>query len=182
MKIKLPKDVIFLKLMRISVTQLCLAILFVGLSYAKDSFSQEMLEKRITLRVEEKSIKSILTQIENETNLKFVYSPAAIDAQRKVSINVQNQSLKETFDAFFLPLRIKYRLSGKKIVLSTQTNSTSLIENKAFNSNLSIENNFLDFIVKGTVTDEKGEGLPSVSVSVKASVKDCKYTREDLVW
>jgi TonB-dependent starch-binding outer membrane protein SusC len=169
MKIKLPKDVIFLKLMRISVTQLCLAILFVGLSYAKDSFSQEMLEKRITLRVEEKSIKSILTQIENETNLKFVYSPAAIDAQRKVSINVQNQSLKETFDAFFLPLRIKYRLSGKKIVLSTQTNSTSLIENKAFNSNLSIENNFLDFIVKGTVTDEKGEGLPSVSVSVKGT-------------
>jgi TonB-dependent starch-binding outer membrane protein SusC len=169
MKIKLQKDGIFLKLMRISLTQLFMAMCFVGLSYANDSFAQEMLEKRITLRAEEKTIKNILTQIETETNLKFVYSPAAINAQRTVSINVQNQSLKDIFDNFFAPLQIKYRVSGKKIVLSSQPPSPTLIENKALNANFSSENNTIDLTVKGVVTDQEGVGLPSVSVGVKGT-------------
>lgn len=171
MKIKLQKDGIFLKLMRISVTQLCLAILFMGLAYAKNSIAQEMLEKRISLKAEEKTIKSILNQIENETNVKFVYSPAAIAAQRTVSINVQNQSLKDIFDTFFSPLKIKYRLSGKKVILSLQTNTTNLIENKKLNIGFSNENSILDLTVKGVVTDEKGDKLPGVSIGVKGTTR-----------
>ena len=107
MKKRLQTDGIFLKIMRISITQLFLAMMCVGLTYAKDSYAQELLDKRITLRAEEKTIKTILLQIESETSIKFVYSPAAIDAQRKVSINAQNQSLKDLFDTFFSPLHNK---------------------------------------------------------------------------
>ena len=167
MEIQLQKNVIFFKLMRISITQLFLAMLLAGLSYANDSFAQELLEKKITIRVEEKSIKNILIQIENEADLKFVYSPTAISAERIVSLNVQNQSLKSVFDSFFMPLKIKYRLSGKKIVLSLQPNTDILVENKGLNANF--ENSSLDFMVKGVVTDEKGEKLPSVSITVKGT-------------
>ena len=171
MKKKLQTDGIFLKIMRISITQLFLAVMCVGLSYAKDSYAQELLDKRITLRAEEKTIKTILAQIESESNIKFVYSPAAIDAQRKVSINAQNQSLKELFDTFFSPLRIKYRLTGKKIVLSLQNENTGLLELKPeiFQSE-DIHKVSEDLVVSGKVTDnDKGEELPGVSISIKGT-------------
>ena len=169
MNVLLQKDEIFLKLMRITITQLFLAMLFVGLSYANDSSAQELLEKRISLRSEDKSIKDILTLIKNETDIKFVYSSTAINAERVVSINVQNQPLKTVFDAFFSPLQIKYRLSGKKIVLSPQVSSPPLIENKSLNANFSSEGNTVDITIRGVVTDSDGEVLPGVNIGVKGT-------------
>lgn len=171
MKKRLQTYGIFLKIMRISITQLFLAVMCVGLSYAKDSFAQELLDKRITLRAEEKTIKTILTQIESETSIKFVYSPAAIDAKRKVSINAQNQSLKDLFDTFFSPLRIKYRLAGKKIVLSLEQHTSSSLNNNVLETDIFLPATSIDFGIKGVVSDEKGERLPGVSVSIKGTTK-----------
>lgn len=170
MKIQLQKDGIFLKLMRISITQLCLAIFCVGLSYAKDLHAQELLEKRISVRAEAKTIKNILSQIEGEINFKFVYSPAAIEAQRTVSINVQNQSVKQIFDSFFLPLNIKFRIVGNKIILSYQSETKSSIENKtSLLPNVESQKALADITVSGKVADEKGETLPGVSVILKGT-------------
>lgn len=170
MKIQLQKDRIFLKLMRISITQLCFAILFVGLSYAKDSSAQELLEKRISLRADDKSIKNILSQIEGEVNFKFVYSPAAIEAQRTVSINVQNQTVKQVFDSFFLPLNIKYRVLGNKIILSYQPETKGTSDAKSsLLPNVESQKALADISISGKVSDEKGETLPGVSVTLKGT-------------
>lgn len=170
MKRKLQNGEFFLKIMRISVIQICLAILFVGLTYAKDLHAQELLDKQISLRVEEKSIKTVLTQIENETKVSFVYSPAAINADRKVSINAQNQTLKEVLDAFFSPLHIKYRLLGNRIILSYQNDGKVLLEPKQ-NLLPNVENQkaIADITVTGKITDEKGETLPGVSITIKGT-------------
>lgn len=171
MKIQLQKDGIFLKLMRISITQLCLALLCVGLSYAKDSYAQELLEKRITLRAEEKSIKTILSKIESESNLKFVYSPEAIKANRITSINAQNQSLKDVLDSFLEPLQIKYRLSGNKIVLRHHKSEKKVSEaNFIIQSPEGTLNADITITGKVLALDNK-EGLPGVSVLIKGTQK-----------
>lgn len=171
MKIQLQKDGIFLKLMRISITQLCLALLCVGLSYAKGSYAQELLEKRITLRAEEKSIKTILSKIESESNLKFVYSPASIKADRIVSINVQNKILKDVLENLFVPLEISYRVSGEKVILRYEKREKGLgvmPQNIEKQTNLNVE----EVVIKGrVVSGEKKDGVPGVSVLIKGTNK-----------
>jgi TonB-linked SusC/RagA family outer membrane protein len=165
MKKKLHWNRIFLKIMRISFTQMCMCLLFLSITYAKSLSAQELLEKRISLKVDQKSIKSVLAEIENEVQVKFVYSPAAIEASRKVSVNAQNKTLKEVLDNFFNPLQIKYRLSGKKIVLSFQKSDLVISETKN-----SAEKNLYsaeDITVNGTVSDQNGEFLPGVSIVLK---------------
>ena len=173
MKKKLHRNGLFLKIMRISITQMCMSLLFLSITYAKSLSAQELLDKRISLKVDQKSIKAVLTQIESEVQVKFVYSPAAIEASRKVSLNAQNKTLKEVLDNFFNPLQIKYRLSGKKIVLSYQK-----VEGKVADISLPEEsfktenfNPIENIVVKGIVTDNLGETIPGVSISIKGTIK-----------
>lgn len=168
MKKKLQWNGVFLKIMRISITQICLAVMFIGISYAKDLSAQEFLEKRLSLKAEEKTIKTVLSEIESEVKVKFVYSPTAIEANRKVSVNVSNKTLKEVLDSFLDPLQIKYRLTGNKIILRYQKNEkkVSLITNQnTYSSPLFVAKN-----ISGKVSDaDNGGGLPGVSVSIKGT-------------
>ncbi|NBA86841.1 SusC/RagA family TonB-linked outer membrane protein [Emticicia sp. CRIBPO] len=169
MKIKLQKNGIFLKIMRISVAQIFLTLLCVGMAYAKDLSAQEVLEKRISIKTGEKTLKSVLAEIETEANLKFVYSSTAIGADRKVSLTVQNKTLKDLLDNFFDPLHIKYRLAGKKIILRYQKEEKKLSENIERTSG-SILVSIAGITIKGKVTDaENGGGLPGVSVVIKGT-------------
>ncbi len=138
------------------------------MTYAKKLPAQELLEKKITVRMEDKSIKTILNQIESESKVQFVYSSSAIEANRKTSINLQNQSLKVALDMFLSPLQINYRVTGNKIILSYQPPIPPSEEKNNENKN---EASIDDNIVKGTVTDSKGQTLPGVSVVIKGSTK-----------
>lgn len=169
MKKKLQRNGLFLKIMRISITQIFMSILFLGITYAKDLSAQELLDKRISLQVEQKSIKAVLTEIESEVQVKFVYSPTAIESGRKVSFNAQNKTLKEVLDIFFNPLQIKYRLSGKKIVLSYQKVEAIIVEpSSSIDKTIFINE---DLIINGSVSDQNGETLPGVSIVLKGTTR-----------
>ncbi len=171
MKKRLPKNEVLLKIMRISLTQLFFAVLFISISYAKNTHAQELLKKRISVQLEDQSIKAILSKLENEANLKFIYSPAAIDAGRKSSVAVADKSLKEILDMFLSPLHIKYRLSGNRIILS----SAAALKTGGGNKELPDKQDIIAeqpaaIQVEGTVKDsESGEPLPGVSVILKGS-------------
>ena len=151
------------KIMKLSLMQLFLAVLFVGISYATDTHAQELLEKRISLRVQDQSVRAILSKIETEANVKFMYSPKAIQAQRRTSLQVNNQPLQEVLLLLLKPLDIKYRVVGSRIVLSQQT-ALNIEDQPLPNTLLNT-----DQTVTGTVTDENGEGLPGVSILVKGT-------------
>lgn len=167
---KLLKNDSFLKLMGVSLSPLFLLMICVGLASAKGAKAQDLLEKRISVRLQDKSIKTILSQIEFEANLKFVYSSTAIEVQQRASVNVENQPLKEVLDAFFKPLQINYRLSGSIIILNKNQPSES--PNGKKSSTLRSESELADIVIKGKVTDaENGEPIPGVNVSVKGTTR-----------
>lgn len=151
------------KIMKLSFMQLFLAVVFVGISYANDTHAQELLEKRISLRIQDQSVKAILSKIETEANVKFMYSPKAIQSQRRTSLQVNNQPLQEVLLLLLKPLDIKYRVVGSRIVLSQQTALN--IEDQPLSTPLLNT----DQTITGTVTDERGSGLPGVSILVKGT-------------
>jgi len=157
----------WLRLMRFSLTQSLIMWLIMGISYAHESTAQEYLNRRLSVQAENREIKKILTDIEKETDVQFVYSSNVIEGSKKISIQATNATLEEVLNKLLTPLKVRYELSGRKIILSASAlpgpNSSLLIPGNPTES-LSPKKD-----LTGKVTDEKGAALPGVNVIVKGT-------------
>ena len=152
--------------MRLTIAQLFLAGMLVSVSYATSVSGQEILEKKISLRLENKSLKSIISSIEAQTNASFMYSPRATRADRVTSIDVRDKPLRDVLTTLFAPMNLNYRLVGEKIVLS----KTSIpLPASEITEKSPTQAEFLDRTISGTVNDDTGERLPGVSIVVKGT-------------
>lgn len=167
MKKKLINHGLWLKIMKVSIIQMVLAICFVGLCYARDANAQEMLETRISIHLEDKTLKTILSKLEKEAKVKFMYSVEVIQADRIVSLNAKNQLLGEVLESLLSPLNIAYRSTFNGIVLTPKSIKFGILEDIQ-QSKVELP---ADITIKGTVTDETGEKLPGVSITVKGTTR-----------
>ncbi len=158
--------------MKLSLIQCCIAMIFTGVSLARDVTAQELLNRKISIQIENQGIMSILTTIEKQADVKFTYRPKLIAASQKISLNASNESLSQVLDKILNPLKIKYKAIGNQIILSRLASSagSSATEEKLETSDPNFEA-LADIQVTGTVLDDKGVGLPGVSVFVKNTQK-----------
>ena len=75
MDIFYKKTHFFRTLMKISLTQMLITILCMGVSYAHDAAGQEMLDQKVTLKLSNEDLKSTLGALERTTNVRFIYNP-----------------------------------------------------------------------------------------------------------
>lgn len=154
--------------MRISSIQLFLIVLFSGVSRANITEAQRILEQTISVQAQDKLFKSILAEIEAQTQVRFVYSSSLIKTKRKLSVNFDNIPLKEALDQLLTPNLLDYKVSGKQIILKPVSELTPLLIPNA-GKRYKIEVGPLDREIKGKVTDQDGEPLPGVSVVLKGT-------------
>ncbi|WP_337044337.1 SusC/RagA family TonB-linked outer membrane protein [Emticicia sp. 17c] len=173
MKKRLQTSKILLLAMKISAVQLVLAMIFVTVSYAYDSKAQEFLNKSVSLKAENQSLRMVLGMIEEQTEVKFVYSSKAIHANRKVNYTVSGQKLSEVLESLLKPMQVNYRIIGGQIILNWE-DKQALIENIEPAEMLEKEAKeaVVDQPIKGKVTDKDGGGgLPGVSVTIKGTTR-----------
>ena len=168
MKKEIINHALWIKIMKMSLTQLVFAISFVSLCYSSVANAQDKLKTNISISLEDKSLKTILTKLEKEANVKFIYSAEVIQVERITSIKAKNQSLAEVLDAFLIPLHVSYRGIEDGIVLSTKDVETTNqgVDTKRAKIDVAIA---ADLTVKGTIIDEKGDKLPGVNITVKGT-------------
>lgn len=150
-------------IMRFSCTQLIIAALLSTISMARVSEAQEVLNNRVTIQMQNQDVRKVLTTIEEQAKVKFLYSSSLIKAERKISVNLQQQQLGEALKIILNPLNLSYEVSGKQIVLKRIKLETENLEPQKF------KNPAVDRTISGTVTDGSGAGLPGVSVIVKGT-------------
>ena len=163
-----------LKCMKISIIQMIMSCLLVGASFANDVKGQEILERRLNLDVANEKIKSILSTIEKNANVKFSYSPQVIKANRKTTFTAQDAPLGDVLNKLLFQLGISYSVSGNNIILKRIEN-----ESKGSQETFSIPALKTDemsvqsvaFIVTGTIVDEKNEPLVGANVELKGTKK-----------
>lgn len=149
-------------IMKVSLTQILLSVLATAFSLAGPVNAQELLRRKVTLQIRQQEIKKVLTDLESMTKVKFVYSSRLLPIQRKVSISVSNQSISEVLNELFRPDQISYKIVNERIILTMSNPSSSSVEKEALPARQAIQD-----IVRGKVTDTKGEALPGVSIIVK---------------
>jgi hypothetical protein len=131
--------------------QLCLAYPLASMATVSEVRTQIVLERKISVKAESQTIESVLDQLEKQLNVRFVYSPSLIGANRRVTIQVADKPLTQVLDELLSPRKIVYEVRNNRVILS-QVKSTAA-----------------NVPVSGRVTDSKGEGIPGVTVLVRGT-------------
>ena len=164
-KSRLPARFI-VAMIKFTCFHLFLAILTLGVSWAGNSYSQETLARTVTLQIENQDLRSALATIERNARVKFSYDLAIIP-EGKVNLRARGESLAEVLEKLLTPLRISYSVSGKYIVLSRRQEEE--INGSVNNSSVNLFQAPPINEIRGTVTDENGQGLPGVSILIKGT-------------
>lgn len=155
------------RVMHVTCTQVLLALLVVGVSFARNSRAQAVLDQKVTIQAQALDIRAVLQQIEKQTDARFVFSSRLIKTNRKVTVLATNESLGAVLNRVLKPLQIDYEVVQKLIVLrrAEGLGMAEQPEPGPDESGLAM----VEKSISGTVSDEKGEGLPGVSVVLKGT-------------
>lgn len=153
----------FYLLMRITALQVFMAILLAGVSYAIPGRGQDVLERNVTLTVENVPLKTALSKLGQLTETSFLYSSQIIESKTKVSVRASNDKLADVLDRLLRPLKINYEVVGKRILLD-KANVAVLSDEP-----LVIEPAPTERSIRGRVNDAEGAELPGVNITLKGS-------------
>lgn len=166
MKRKLLVNQTIIHLMKISLLQLLLAVIFAGGTLAHPISAQELLNRKVNIKMNGEKIRKVLNEIEQQASVKFAYRPHTLPREEKVTLHFVNEPLVTVLEKLTQQLGISYEVVGQQIILQPAKNpSSSQKQTIVLPSEISIT----DRIVSGRVTDENGQGLPGVNVLVKGT-------------
>ncbi len=154
--------------MKITAVQLFLAVWMGSIAFSNPGYSQEMLDKKITLQIENKKIGQALKTIGKISGASFMYSPELIRSERSVSVHAENESLNTVLHQLLDPLNISFEAHQNQILLKRK----KISQNESFlqsYANLPGRSMFAENRVSGRVLDEKGDPLPGVNILIKGS-------------
>lgn len=155
-----------LNIMKFSLLQILIVGFFAQISFAFDVKAQDIMNKSITLKADNLTLKKVLSQLEVQSEIKFVFSSTTIQTDRKVSINAAQKPLSEVLSTLFKPLNIAYKVIGGQIILSVDTQNT---KTPIPNGLQSLETQKIEDPIKGRITNEKNEGFAGVNITIKGT-------------
>ena len=159
MKSSLQRQLIYMsKLMLYGFVIQCLAYNFL---LAHNGMTQDLGDVFLTVNLRNTSLEEAFSEIEKETDFKFLYSDGSIDLKRISNIGSYTEvSLKE----------ILISIARKNDVRFKRINNTIIVDPlKKANRKLEVIVEVDEKIIVGTVTAENNEPLPGVNVLVKGT-------------
>ena len=130
--------------------------LFVGTTYATESYSQNM---RVTVVSSGISTAQVLSEIEEQTDYLFVYDVNEVNLDRRVNVDAENRPVSEVLDEVFEGTNVDYAMEGKNIMLMKRSKKTSPASAQQTSGNT----------IKGVVTDANGEPIIGANIMVEGT-------------
>lgn len=157
------------KLCRNMRTTLFVLIVTISQTFAIGSYSQN---NRMTLNMHNSTIRDVLKEIENKSDLYFMYDATKVDVSQDVNINCENMLVTEILDRIFNKTDITYKINNRQIALSNRNLLAVAGQNISK--------------VTGRVTNTSGEPIPGATVIIQGTTigtvtdNDGNYTLTDV--
>jgi len=120
----------------------------------------------ITLTVKHIPLAKVFAQVEAQTDVKFFYRTELLKKAEKVSLQLQNASLKEVLDRCFEGQPLSYEIIDKIVVVKEKPGSSSSLPS----SGAERTSNGLT-TVNGRIITEGGEAVDGATVTIKGTSK-----------
>ena len=111
----------------------------------------------VSLKQKQASVEKILRLIEEQTGYHFLYQKKDVVGIGKIDVSVMGVSIEDALKECFKNQPLTFKIIQQTIVLRRKEELQRLNPAPA------------DFRIQGTVTDQKGEALPGVSIKVKGT-------------
>jgi len=146
------------------VMKLCIIILLItGANVmATTSYSQST---KLSMNLKQTSLGEVIQQIENNTEFIFVYYDNIVDLDRKVSVNVKDETVDKILDQIFEKSNNDYKIFDRQIVITKKDAPIPEVAPKP--TEKSEDQN----PVSGKVVDDKNQPIPGVSVVVRGTTQ-----------
>ncbi|GAB3280071.1 TonB-dependent receptor [Larkinella harenae] len=152
--------------MKMSSLQILLALSIINVSFAISSKAQELLNRRVSLSIQNQDVEVVIKQLEAQANVQFLFSREMIQSKRKISFQAKNEQLHQVLTQILTPLNLGYEVVNQQIVIKRNTPPSTLPLNKL--SGEVMTETAQDVQITGRVTAENGEGLPGVTIQIKS--------------
>ncbi|WP_310590511.1 TonB-dependent receptor [Dyadobacter sp. CY261] len=151
--------------MRMTATQLMLALVFIATGYAREGSAQSLLSQKVSVTANGSEVKKVLGQVEKQIDVRFVFSSKLIKSTRRVTVSIKDKPLYEALDHILTPLGLGYEVSGKIIILRRIDTPSPETAPGQSSQNASPKR-----ALSGKVLDgESNTGLPGVSIVLKGT-------------
>ena len=168
---KTKTDFLF-KVMKITFTQILVLVATAGMIHANNLNGQGVLDEKLTIKLTNENLKTVLSTIEQRTKARFIYNHREIQPTNKVSVEANNRRLAEVLSDMLKPLGIVYEADAQQIILSRLRNANvtgfSILERQKDN-NIRIRPPV--FTVSGLITDDNKEPLIGATVMLEGTSK-----------
>jgi len=120
--------------------------------------------QKVSLHQTNSNLKSVLSVIRKQTGYYFIFNKAVLQKARPVTINVNDQDLKEVLNSIFKDQNLSYEIKEKVIII---TNAGSIPADRPINHSEKAP----PVNIRGKVSDPKGLPLIGASVRIKGATK-----------
>lgn len=159
---------LILKLMRITLLQVTIAMTLCGVGLARDNYGQGILDKEVNLKCENISLKDAISSIGKQASVKFAYSGSLVNLDDKITFEVSG-TLGEVLAVLLIPREIDYSVQTDYIVL-TQSKDNGSTGSAAEVYPADESSQFGAILVTGTVTDvSTQQSLPGATIIEKGT-------------
>lgn len=132
---------------------------------AADSYSQAA---KFSLKLKDATVREVFDHIEENSEFILLYNEKWVDVNRRVDINVKNETVEKILDQAFKGTRNVYKIYDRQVVI---------LEDEKAGIPANVQRQIAETQIQqpqqkeitGTVTDEDGLPLPGVSVIVKGT-------------
>lgn len=152
------------KTMRIMRLSLFFLLISTAMSFSASSYSQS---KKLTLNLNNATVKEILKAVEEQSEFLFFYQEKHLDLNRKASVQVHDKGVEAMLKQLFAGTDNIYVINGRQIVIgkAPRKELEKLLP--------SLKDDILSVIeqpqqkeIKGKVTDDNGEPMVGVNIVV----------------
>lgn len=123
-------------------------LLFFVIGVRGNVYSQREL---VSLRMEKVSLVQVLDRLEKMTGVQFLYNAELVKAKGQVNIDVVGKPLSEVLNEVLTPMELEYTHNAGQVIIRKAT--PAVPQEK-------------EFLVKGKVTDAKGQPLPGATIRI----------------
>jgi TonB-linked SusC/RagA family outer membrane protein len=148
-------------LMKLSLIQLLLTSVSVICATAGETRGQEVLDRTVSVAVENAKVKDVLTEIQDKAGINFTYRSRVLKGLKNVTLNADNEKVRDILNKIF-ESSVDYEVVGKQVILTAR-------ETEEREPDLNAPEESMAFQVSGVVADESGATIPGVNVIEKGT-------------
>jgi len=167
MKKPVVKQRLLHQIMKITLFQFALALVFSSVTMANSLNGQRKLDTKVTITVENLSLDNTLSKLEKSAHVKFSYNSRLPQLNKKVTIEANEETLSSILSRILKPFNITYAEISNQIILQKNSKPEGFPNNESYN--ILFDNLSAGPVIRGKVTDPSGIPLPGATVLAKGT-------------